>query len=119
MSEQAIILQEMEDLVMSIITTGSPTEEHGSKISDLEFLLFEQKCFKDIEGKEHSCLGEEIANLFFTDKYIAAIKKMSEYEITPEDFFGFAEYHYDEEPLADMFTEIFIADVNKAYQAKD
>lgn len=120
MSEQAKILVEMQEIIMSILKSGSATVEEGNKIDELEALLHKQKCFKEIDHVEHTNQGEEIAGLFFNDSYMDAIDKMCEYEITPEDFFGFVEYHYDEdeEDAIEMFTDVFIADVNKVYQSK-
>ncbi len=115
MSEQAKILAQMQDLVMSILKTGSASAEEGAKIDKLEILLFEQNSFKEINHGEYACQGEEIASLFFSENYTQAINKMSECEITVDDFFDFVEYHYDEEPLTDMFTVNFIADVNKSF----
>ena len=47
---------------------------------------------------------------------------MCECDITPDDFFAFVDYHYDEdhedEALVKMFTNAFIADVNNAYRLK-
>lgn len=118
MSEQANILAQMQNLVMNILKTGSASQEQGDKIEELEFLLFEQNAFKEIEHQEYSCQGEEIANLFFTGDHERAISKMSECEISAEDFFGFIEYNYDEEPLTEMFTAKFIEDINIALTQK-
>lgn len=122
MSEQSKILAEIHALVMEILKTGSVSEEEGVKIDALEELLHKQNCYKEIANSEYACQGEEIANLFFTDSSEQAIDKMVEYEITPEDFFGFVQYHYDEEHEDEdkitMFTGAFMADVNKAYQSK-
>ena len=47
---------------------------------------------------------------------------MYEYKITPEDFFGFVEYHYDEdhedEELTEMFTHSFIEKIHNDYLNK-
>jgi len=122
MSEQTRIIAEIHELIMDILKTGSATVEQGDKIDELEELLFEQKCFKEIGHTDYANQGEEIASLFFAGSKAEAIDKMIECEITPEDFFGFVEYHYDEdhkdEDKITMFTDVFIADVNKAYQAK-
>ncbi len=119
MSEQSKIIAQIHELVMNILKTGAVSEEEGNKIDELEALLHEQKCFKEIDNPEHANQGEEIASLFFNDKYTQAIDKMCACEITPEDFFGFVEYHYDDEhedeELAEMFTNAFIADVKKSY----
>jgi hypothetical protein len=120
MSEQARILAEMQALVMSILKSGSATAEEGERLDELEAMMLQQKCYKEIEHPEHDYQGEEIATLFFNDSYIEAIDKMCECEITPDDFFGFVEYHYDEdeEDAIEMFTDVFIADVKKAYESK-
>lgn len=122
MSEQTRIITELHGLIMEILKTGTASVEQGNRIDELEVLLYQQKCFQEIDNRENSYVGEEIAKLFFTDHYTQAIDKMIELGITPEDFFGFIEYHYDDEhedeELAEMFTQTFIADVNKAYVSK-
>jgi hypothetical protein len=122
MSEQAKIIAEMHQLIMGILKSGSATVEEADRMDALEALLYEQNCFKEIEHSNHANQGEEIASLFFTDKYTEAIDKMCAYEITPADFFGFVEYHYDDEhedeELIEMFTGAFIAEVNKDYELK-
>ena len=122
MTEQTKIIAEKHELIMEILKTGSATVEQGDKIDALEELLFEQKCFKEIGSETHANQGEEIASLFFDGSITQAIDKMVVYEISPEDFFGFVEYHYDEdhkdEDKIKMFTGAFVADVNKAYLSK-
>ena len=120
MSEQAQIIAEMQTLVMNILKTGSATEAEGHKLDELEAQMLKQKCYKEIDHTELSYQGEEIATLFFNDDYTQAIDKMLQCEITPEDFFGFVGYHYDEDEIdaIEMFTSEFIADVNKTYQSK-
>lgn len=122
MSEQARILAEINKIIMKILKTGSASVEEADKIDELESLLHEQKCFKEIDHSKHANQGEEIATLFFNDHYTEAINKMYECEITPDDFFAFADYYYDDEhedeELAEMFTNAFIADVNSAYRLK-
>ena len=118
MSEQSKILAEMQQLVMNILKNGSASVAEGDRLDELEELMLNQKCYKKIEHEEHSYLGEEIGGLFFDDLYMEAIDKMFEYEIVPEEFFEFAEYHYEDEDLIEMFTNSFIADVNKVYQSK-
>ena len=122
MSEQTKIITEIHELVMEILKTGTASVEQGNRIDELEALLYEQKCFKELDDGKHSLQGEEIANLFFSDNYTKAIDKMIACDITPEDFFGFVDYHYDDEhedeDLAEMFTDTFIADVSKNYQTK-
>ena len=119
MSEQAKILAQMQELVMNILKTGSVSEEEGKKIDHLEDLLHEQKCFQELDNSEHDYLGEEITSLFLKNEKIQAINKLIDYNITPEDFFGFAEYHYEEEEEIEMFTDLFIAEVNKVYLAQN
>ena len=122
MSEQTKILAELHKMVMTIIQNGQASEEEANKIDELEALLHKQRCFKSISGSKHANQGEEIASLFFNDRFEEGIDKMYEYKITPEDFFGFAQYHYDDEhedeELVSMFTNVFIADVQKAYETK-
>ena len=122
MSEQSRILAEIHALVMEILKTGSVSEEEGVKIDALEELLHKQNCYKEIENSAYSCQGEEIASLFFGDAYSQAIDKMVEYEITPEDFFGFVQYHYDEEhedeEKIEMFTGAFMTKVHNDYRLK-
>ena len=118
MSEQAKILAEMQEIIMTILKNGSASVEEGNRIDELEALLHKQKCYKEIDHVEHDYQGEEIAGLFFSDSYTEAIDKMCEYEITPDDFFGFIEYHDEDEDFTEMFTDVFIADVTKAYQSK-
>lgn len=118
MSEQAKILAEMQEIIMTILKNGSASEAEGNRIDELEDLLHEQKCYKEIDHAEHEYQGEEIAGLFFSNHYMEAIDKMCECEITPDDFFGFIEYHDEDEEFTEMFTDLFIADVTKAYQSK-
>jgi len=122
MSEQTKILTEIHEMVMTILQNGTATEAEADKIDELEALLHQQKCFKEIGHSEYANQGEEIAKLFFADKYTQAIDKMCECEITPEDFFGFAQYHYDDEhedeQLAEMFAGAFITGVINDYASK-
>ena len=122
MSEQAKILTEMQTLIMGILQSGSTTAEDADKMDELEDLLYKQNSFKRSEQNANICQGEEIATLFFKNKNEEAITKLHEYEITPEDFFGFVDYHYDDEhedeELAEMFTDSFIVTVNKEYLSK-
>ncbi|MDP2076632.1 MAG: hypothetical protein Q8J85_01170 [Sulfuricurvum sp.] len=122
MSDQARILAEINAIIMNILKTGSASVEEADKIDELEGLLQQQKCFKEIGDGAHANQGEEIATLFFTDRYMEAINKMCECEISPDDFFAFVDYHYDEdhedEALVEMFTNAFVADVNNAYRLK-
>lgn len=122
MSEQARILEEINKIIMNILKTGSASVEEADRIDELEALLYQQKCFKEIDNSEHVNQGEEIATLFFNDKYMEAINKMCEYEITPDDFFAFADYYYDDEhedeELTEMFTDVFVKGVNEAYSVK-
>jgi len=118
MSEQAKILEDLEKLIMEILKMGTATIEQGEELDTLEGKLFKQKCFKEIEHADYDNQGEEIASLFFSKNNEDAIAKMIECEIDPEDFFGFAQYHYDEDedPLVNMFTPAYIADISKNYQ---
>ena len=119
MSEQSKILAEIGQIVMNVFKTGSVTMEESTRMQELENLLHKQRCFKEVNHSDHTYQGEVIATLFFNDRYTEAIDKMYEYKITPEDFFGFVEYHYDDdhedEELAEMFTQPFIENVNSDY----
>lgn len=112
----------MHTLIMKILESGSASEEDADKIEELEELLQEQKCFEKAANTKHEFLGEEIATLFFEAKSAEAIDKMIASDITPEDFFGFVNYHYDDEhedeELAEMFTDAFIRDIHTTYQSK-
>ena len=122
MSEQAKILAEINKIIMDILKTGSASVEEADRIDELEALLHQEKCFKEIANSEHANRGEEIATLFFKDHYMEAITKMCESEITPDDFFAFVDYYYDDEhedeELAEMFTNEFVKGVNEAYAVK-
>jgi len=118
MSEQTEILTQMQQLVMQVLKTGTATEEQGRMLDELEERMLEQKCYEETDNNQHSYKGEEIASLLFNQQLSEAIKKMVEYKITPEDFFGFVNYHYEDEPVIDIFTGSFIADVEKAYKEK-
>ena len=122
MSEQAKILAEINKIIMDILKTGSASVEEADRIDELEALLHQEKCFKEIANSAHANQGEEIATLFFKDHYMEAIKKMCESEITPDDFFAFVDYYYDDEhedeELAEMFTNEFVKGVNEAYAVK-
>ena len=120
MSEQTKIIAQMQELVMEILKTGIASEEQGRRLDDLEALLDEQKCFLEIDSTEYDCQGEEIAGLFLNDKYEEAIEKMYTCGITPEDFFGFVNYHYEEEneELNAMCTNSFVEGVTQEYARK-
>ena len=118
MSEQSKILAEMQEIIMNILKNGTASVEQGNRMDELEALMYQQKCYKEIDHEDYDYLGEEIAGLFATDHYMEAIDKMCECEITPEDFFGFIEYHDEDEEFTEMFTDDFIADVTKVYQSK-
>ena len=123
MSEQAKILENMYEVIMDILKKGTPSIADSHKIEELEVLLFEQNCFKKSKDEKYDSQGEEIASLFFSSKNAQAVEKMYAYEITPEDFFGFVEYHYDEdhpdEEVTHIFTEAFIKDVTTSFQSKN
>ncbi|MEA2072863.1 MAG: hypothetical protein U9O86_04700 [Campylobacterota bacterium] len=121
MSEQSKILTDMQDLIMAILKTGTASVEQGNQLDRLEDQLHKQKCFKVGNSVNGANKGEEIATLFFNNKYEPAIDKMFEYKITPEDFFGFAEYHFDEEEgeeLIEMFTASFREKVTDSINLK-
>lgn len=119
MSKQTIIIADIQELVMKILKTGSATEEEGIAIDTLEEELFKEKSFIVSKALEGSTQGEEVATLFFNAKIKEGVLKLVEYTIAPEDFFGFIQYHYDEEhadeDLIKMFTKEFIADIDKKY----
>jgi hypothetical protein len=120
MSEQAKILLEINKIIMNILKTGQASVEEANKIDELEALLHQQQCFKESKNTAYANQGEEIAALFFDDHSTQAINKMREYAITPEDFFAFVDYHYDDEhedeERTQIFTHTFIAGVNEAYK---
>jgi hypothetical protein len=118
MSEQAKILAEMQEIIMTILKNGTASVAEGDRIAELEELLYQQKCYKEIDHAEYDYQGEEIAGLFLNDHYMEAIDKMCECKITPDDFFGFIEYHDEDEEFTEMFTDAFIAEVTKDYQSK-
>ena len=122
MSEQAKILAEIGQIVMNVFKTGSVTMEESVRMQELETLLHKQRAFKEVNHPDNTYQGEVIASLFFNDHYMEAIDKLYEYKITPEDFFGFVEYHYDDdhedEELTEMFTDTFIDNVTKDYLQK-
>ena len=115
MSEQAKILAEMQTIIMSILTSGSASPTEGQRIDELEALLHQQKCYTQIENKKYDYLGEEIIGLFVNDHYEEALNKMYNIQITPEDFFGFVEYHDEEEEFIEFFTQSFMQKVTKEY----
>lgn len=117
MSEQAKILAQMQELIMTILKNGAATPEEGAKIDYLEDLLNEQKCYNEVDNPQHDYLGEEITSLFIANKYEEAINKLHECKIIPNDFFDFVEYHYEDDDFSGTFTDAFIADVNKVYQS--
>jgi hypothetical protein len=119
MSEQAKILAEMQSLIMDILKSGAATPAQGDRLDALEELMLQQKCYEAVKNTECSYLGEEIANLFFNEMFTEAIEKMYVSKITPEDFFAFAEYHYEDEEDTEMFTSSFVEDVKKSYKLKD
>ena len=122
MSEQAKILAEIGQIVMNVFKTGSVSMEESVRMQELETLLHKQRAFKEVDHPDNTYQGEVIASLFFNEQYTEAIDKLYEYKITPEDFFGFVEYHYDDdhedEDLTEMFTESFIENVTKDYLIK-
>lgn len=121
MSEQAKILEKMQELIMGILKSGSASVEQGNQLDALEATLHKQRCFKKSSNSKHDIQGEEIADLFFSDSYNEGIEKLYEYKITASDFFGFVEYHYDEdeeEEILEKFSDSFIAKVNKDYDIK-
>jgi hypothetical protein len=121
MSEQAKILLEINKIIMNILKTGQASVEEAHRIDELEALLQQQQCFKESKSAAYANQGEEIAALFFDDNSTQAIKKMCEYAITPEDFFAFVDYHYDDEhedeESTQMFTHEFIEGVVEAYRS--
>lgn len=116
MSEQSKLLAEMHEIVMLILKNGMATPEQGARMDELEALLFEQKCYKEIDHAEYTYQGEEIAALFASGKKTEAINKMLECEITPEDFFGFLDYHDEDEEFTEILTSSFISDAIETYK---
>jgi len=122
MSEQKQIIEKIQALVLVILKNGSVTEEEGLAIDELEEELHEHNSFKESQNNSGTLQGEEIATLFFQNKFEDAVRKLIEYKITPPDFFAFIEYHYDEEhpdeELLMMFTQNFVKDVYTEYAKK-
>lgn len=117
MSEQAKILAEMQALIMNILKTNQATEAEADKIEELEVLLHQQKCFQ--KGDSDLLVGEEVANLFFANKLEDGVALLCKGDIIPEDFFGFVDYHYDEdhedEEKTEMFTQAFMMELKTKY----
>ena len=118
MSDQAKILTELHEIIANILKSGTASVEEGTRIEELETLLLQQKCYKEIDHKEYTYQGEEIAGLLSTGHTMEAIEKMCTWEITPDDFFGFIQYHDEDEEFINVFTSEFIAKVKQAYQAQ-
>ena len=118
MSEQAKILAELQEIIMSILKSGAASVEQSDRIEVLEALLLQQKCYIEIEHAEYDYLGEEIAGLLAADKSQEAIEKMCAFDITADDFFNFIEYHDEDEEYSEIFTPAFIEEVKKTYQIK-
>jgi len=118
MSEQAKILTELQKIIMKVISSGSASVEQGNRIDELESLLHQQKCYKVTDHTDYEYQGEEIAGLFANDHYMDAITKMHEYDITADDFFGFIQYHDEDEEYSDIFTDKFIEEATRVYQKK-
>lgn len=120
MSEQSKIIDDLQKLIMDILKTGTASPEQGAKLDRLEDQLHKQKSFQQGKDTNFSCKGEEIASLLFAKKTQEAMQKLYEYKITTEDFFGFAQYHYDEgeeeELVEDMFTDKFQSDLKQAFE---
>ncbi len=120
MSVQAQLLAQIQELVMKILKNGTVTEEEGLSINSLEDELFKQNSFKASTTKQGSLQGEEIATLFFNNSIDEGTEMLKTYEITPPDFFGFIDYHYDEEHPDEahigMFTQSFITELDEKYK---
>lgn len=119
MSEQAKILAELQTIIMNILKNGAATPEESDKIDALEAALLEQKCYTEIEHDVHDYLGEEIAALLAENHIDEAITKMHTAEISVDDFFDFIAYHDEDEVYPAYFTPTFVAEVKKAYDAKN
>lgn len=117
MSPQSQILAQMQEIVMNILKTGDLSAEDGEKMDALETQLHQQKCFVPSQKSEFEYVGEEIAALFLSEEFEAGVQKLKELEILPEDFFGFAEYHFEDEDETEMFDADFMQRVNEAYKA--
>jgi len=103
MSEQSQILSQMQEIIMKILKSGQASPEEGLRLDELEEKLHQQKCFEKTENEAYDCKGEEIAYLFFTDKYENALEKMCNYKITPE---------------SEMFTQEFVNRVAHSFVNK-
>jgi len=117
MSEQAKILEQMQEIIMKILQSGSASVEEGDRLDELEEELFKQKCFQQSGDNNYANIGEEIATHFFNGEKSLAIEMLHQNKISPEDFFGFAEYHFDEDDSVDMFTQQFVNDTIIACQS--
>ena len=120
MSEQSKILEKMQNLITEILKSGTASVEQGEKIDALEVQLFKQKSFKETPNEAEDIQGEVIANLLFNKAFKEAVDKLYDYKITPEDFFGFIGYHYDEDdnPEVELFTDEFCTQIGQAYEVR-
>lgn len=116
MTQQAQILAQMQEIIMSILKTGDLKPEDGEKMDALEMQLHQQKCFTPSGSSEYEYLGEEIAALFHKNEFDAAMKKLRDSKIEPIDFFGFAEYHFEDDEDTEMFDGAFMRKVDEAYR---
>ena len=125
MSEQEQILENLQDLIMEILKSGSASIEQGKRLDALEATLFKQKSFKKSSDSEYDLQGEEIAGLIVKESVSEAVAKLYEYKITSTDFFGFVDYHFDEDDdveilaaFSDALKEKVHADYALKCQAK-
>lgn len=122
MSQQAKILTQMHQLVMGIIQSGTATPEQSEQMDELEELLEQQNCFKKVPNSKQANQGEVVASLFFNGEFDSAMDKMCEYKISPDDFFGFVQYHYDDEhedeDKVGIFTSELMQKIYTQYQQK-
>lgn len=116
MSEQGKILKEMQNIIMNIMKNSSASVEESNRIDELEKLLLEQNSYIEIDHPKHTYIGEEIAELLINNNYDEAIDKMYQYDITSKDFFGFINYHDEDEEFYDIFTDEFKDNINNLYK---
>ena len=109
--------QELQSIIMHILKTNTASMEDSKRIEDLEALLYEQNSYAKIDHPEYDYIGELIANLLVINKHTEAIDKMYEYDITSKDFFGFINYHDEDEEFYDIFTKEFIENINSQYKS--
>jgi len=123
MSQQAKTLEALQVLITEILKTGTASIEQGQQLDKLEANLLKERSFKASSNDTYDNQGEEIAYMFFKDAYEKGINKLYEYKITPEDFFGFVNYHFDEDEddeleIMQTFNDTFKQKIQEDYTLK-